>query len=241
MIVTLIKLTENDKRLIIVLLLLLILLFVIVGYIGLLVRKIMSFQASKADDMLHDVVKGRRDDDASGLLIIQGDALLVLECGRHPVVQGHVELLLRLTRRLYHLLVGQALVLVERQPRSDVPGGIHPLVAVFLFGVFLQIGSLHHLPHCLQAAEQCRTEQHEKSNALHNRIVYYRFALQRYEILLNKVHTCAGMLENFTFLFLHCPYFQLFFVTLTDVELTLVWKRNTKKILFFFCVSLTYS
>ena len=57
MMVALIKLTENDKRLIIVLLLLLILLFVIVGYIGLLVRKIMSFQAAKADDMLHDVVE----------------------------------------------------------------------------------------------------------------------------------------------------------------------------------------
>ena len=55
--ISLIKLTENDKRLIIVLLLVFILLFVIVGYIGLLVRKIMSAQAAKADDMLHDVVE----------------------------------------------------------------------------------------------------------------------------------------------------------------------------------------
>lgn len=55
--VSLIKLTENDKRLIIVLLLIIILFFVIVGYIGLLVRKIMRMQASKADDMLHDVVE----------------------------------------------------------------------------------------------------------------------------------------------------------------------------------------
>ena len=55
--VSLIKLTENDKRLIIVLLLVLILFFVIVGYIGVLVRKIMSHQAKKADDMLHDVVE----------------------------------------------------------------------------------------------------------------------------------------------------------------------------------------
>ena len=54
--ISLIKLTENDKRLIIVLLLLIILLFVIVGYIGVLVRKIMKLQATKADDMLHDVV-----------------------------------------------------------------------------------------------------------------------------------------------------------------------------------------
>ena len=55
--ISLIKLTENDKRLIIVLLLVFILLFVIIGYIGLLVRKIMSAQAAKADDMLHDVVE----------------------------------------------------------------------------------------------------------------------------------------------------------------------------------------
>lgn len=55
--VSLIKLTENDKRLIIVLLLVIILLFVIAGYVGLLVRKIMNAQASKADDMLHDVVE----------------------------------------------------------------------------------------------------------------------------------------------------------------------------------------
>lgn len=55
--ISLIKLTENDKRLIIVLLLLFILLFVIAGYVGLLVRKIMNSQATKAEDMLHDVVE----------------------------------------------------------------------------------------------------------------------------------------------------------------------------------------
>ena len=55
--ISLIKLTENDKRLIIVLLLLFILVFVIAGYVGLLVRKIMSSQAAKAEDMLHDVVE----------------------------------------------------------------------------------------------------------------------------------------------------------------------------------------
>lgn len=57
MIPTLIKLTENDKRLIIVILLILILVFVLAGYIGLLVQKIMNNQAKKADTMLHDVVK----------------------------------------------------------------------------------------------------------------------------------------------------------------------------------------
>lgn len=54
--ISLIKLSENDKRLIIVLLLIFILLFVIVGYIVQLVAKIMKIQARKADDMLHDVV-----------------------------------------------------------------------------------------------------------------------------------------------------------------------------------------
>lgn len=53
---SLIKLTENDKRLIIVLLLVVILLFVIVGYLSLLVKKIMKAQGSKADSMLKDVV-----------------------------------------------------------------------------------------------------------------------------------------------------------------------------------------
>ena len=59
MMVSLIKLTENDKRLIIVLLLLVILLFVIVGYISLLVKKIMNAQGSKADEMLKNVVDAK--------------------------------------------------------------------------------------------------------------------------------------------------------------------------------------
>lgn len=56
---TLIKLTENDKRLIIMLLLVFILLFVIVGYIALLVKKIMKKQSSKADEMLRNVVDAK--------------------------------------------------------------------------------------------------------------------------------------------------------------------------------------
>mgnify|MGYP003319857541 CR=1 FL=1 len=52
-----IKLTENDKRLIIVILLVAILAFVIVGYLSLFVKKIMAFQARRADDMLADVYK----------------------------------------------------------------------------------------------------------------------------------------------------------------------------------------
>lgn len=61
--VSLIKLTENDKRLIIVLLLLVILLFVIVGYISLLVKKIMNHQGSKADGMLKNVVDAKLFDN----------------------------------------------------------------------------------------------------------------------------------------------------------------------------------
>ena len=54
--VTLVKLSESDKRLIIVLLLVFILIFVIAGYIGLLVSKIMHRQGRKMDDLVHDVV-----------------------------------------------------------------------------------------------------------------------------------------------------------------------------------------
>ncbi len=54
--ISFIKLTENDKRLIIVLLLLVILLFVIAGFVGLFVKKIMTHQANKMEDMVHDVV-----------------------------------------------------------------------------------------------------------------------------------------------------------------------------------------
>ena len=54
--VTLVKLSESDKRLIIVLLLVFILVFVIAGYIGILVSKIMHHQGRKMDDLVHDVV-----------------------------------------------------------------------------------------------------------------------------------------------------------------------------------------
>ncbi len=54
--INLIKLSENDKRLIIVLLIVLILVFVIVGYLTLLVKKIMKMQGNKMEDLVHDVV-----------------------------------------------------------------------------------------------------------------------------------------------------------------------------------------
>lgn len=53
---TLIQLTENDKRIIIVLLLVLILIFVIAGYIGLLITRIMKWQGKRMDNMMHDIV-----------------------------------------------------------------------------------------------------------------------------------------------------------------------------------------
>lgn len=55
--INLIKFTENDKRFIIALLLIVILAFVIIGYLSLFVKKIMDFQAKRADDMLNDVVR----------------------------------------------------------------------------------------------------------------------------------------------------------------------------------------
>ena len=56
MLLTMLKLTENDKRLIIVLLLLVILIFIIAGYLGLLIKKIMKKQGEKMDTLIHDVV-----------------------------------------------------------------------------------------------------------------------------------------------------------------------------------------
>ncbi|MDY0178030.1 MAG: hypothetical protein RBR85_02170 [Bacilli bacterium] len=51
----LIKFTENDKRLAIAVLLVLILVFVLVGYIGMLIIRVMKWQGKKVDDMMHDV------------------------------------------------------------------------------------------------------------------------------------------------------------------------------------------
>ena len=56
MMVTLVKLTESDKRLIVVLLLVFILVFVIAGYIGVAISKVMHHQGKKMDDLVHDVV-----------------------------------------------------------------------------------------------------------------------------------------------------------------------------------------
>jgi len=52
----LIKLTENEKRLIIALLIAVILVFVLIGFLGLLVKKIMLSQAHRADTFMYDLV-----------------------------------------------------------------------------------------------------------------------------------------------------------------------------------------
>lgn len=65
---TLIKLSENDKKLIIVFLLVFILFFIIVGYLSLLIKKIMKKQGSKADGMLKDVVDAEYFDSEKKLI-----------------------------------------------------------------------------------------------------------------------------------------------------------------------------
>ena len=55
----LLQLGENDKRILISLGILLILLFVIVGYVGLLIERIMKRQAKRAGTMMHDVVAAK--------------------------------------------------------------------------------------------------------------------------------------------------------------------------------------
>ena len=54
--ISLISLSENDKRLIIVLIIIFILIFIIFGYLGLLIKKIMRFQGERIDREVHDPV-----------------------------------------------------------------------------------------------------------------------------------------------------------------------------------------
>ena len=99
--------------------------------------------------VFHDAGDGRGDDDTACLLVVEGDSGTSTgrwwEGSRSPVVQSHVELLLLLTLGWNDLLIGQALVLVERQSLSEALGGIKPLVAVLLLGILLQVGRLYRL------------------------------------------------------------------------------------------------
>lgn len=53
------SMNESDKRILITLCILLILAFVIIGYIGLIVERVMKRQAKKAGVMMHDVVTSK--------------------------------------------------------------------------------------------------------------------------------------------------------------------------------------
>ena len=55
----LISLSENDKRLLLAVLLVLILFFVLIGYIGLLITRVMRWQGKKLDTVVADVVVTR--------------------------------------------------------------------------------------------------------------------------------------------------------------------------------------
>ena len=54
---SLVKLTENDKRFLLAFVLLFLLIFVIIGFIGLLIERIMKFQAKRASQMMNKVVR----------------------------------------------------------------------------------------------------------------------------------------------------------------------------------------
>ena len=54
--ILLIKLTENDKRIIIAIFLILILIFVLIGVIGSLIVRTMKWQGKKCDTLVSDVV-----------------------------------------------------------------------------------------------------------------------------------------------------------------------------------------
>ena len=57
--VALITISENDKRLLIALLLVLILVFVLIGYIGMLITRIMKWQGKMLDNLVADVLYTR--------------------------------------------------------------------------------------------------------------------------------------------------------------------------------------
>jgi len=64
----LLKLTENDKRMIFAILLIVILLFVLCGYIGMLIVRLMKWQGKKIDHLCHDVVVTKVITDKKHLL-----------------------------------------------------------------------------------------------------------------------------------------------------------------------------
>lgn len=64
----LVQLTEGDKRFLLFILVAFLLIFVIVGYLGLLVERIVKYQAKRAGIMLHDVVEAGVIDNPKSFL-----------------------------------------------------------------------------------------------------------------------------------------------------------------------------
>ena len=117
--------------------------------------------------MISDTIDRRGDDDAACILIIERDSLLVLKGSRSPVVQRHIKLCLRLTRGLDNLLIRQRLVLIQRQFLGQVSSSIEPLITIFLFSIFLQIGRFHHLCLSTHSTTSKDSGQHPAKNLLH--------------------------------------------------------------------------
>ena len=57
--ITLLQLTENDKRVILAVLLLVVLVFVLIGFIGSIIVRVMKWQGKQIDTLCHDVVVTR--------------------------------------------------------------------------------------------------------------------------------------------------------------------------------------
>ena len=95
--------------------------------------------------MVGNGIQRSRDDNGARLLVVQHDGLLIFEGSRHPIVDEYIELGLGLAWSLYHLLIGQRRVLVERHILAEIGGGSQPAVAITLFSIFLQILRFYNL------------------------------------------------------------------------------------------------
>ena len=87
--------------------------------------------------MIGNGIDGRRDNNAASILVVERDGLLVLERRGSPVVQLYIQLVLRLSRCLYDLLIGERLVLVERQTAGQISSSVKPFVTILLLGILL--------------------------------------------------------------------------------------------------------
>ncbi|MFA7032359.1 MAG: hypothetical protein WC201_02200 [Bacilli bacterium] len=105
MLIELIKLTESDKRLIVALLLILILFFVIVGFIGYLIVRVMKWQGKRLDTGVSDVVYSRviTDKKTFSKYAHKKNWIIFYKAARIPVVIMLVSSLILLIRDIiYH-------------------------------------------------------------------------------------------------------------------------------------------